>query len=370
MVQIRRICTFLAVLGSMLPGFDASAAELANRAFQIQYDGSGIRSLKRTNDVHDTEYIGASGALGSVVIRYRSTPNGFWRELRELIGPETQVGAQSVTYRVGTLLPTLAAKSTASAAVGAGGLRALNDGQVPASAGRGGGSGGRGGGPGAPGGAAQVPVFTWSGARGQTQWVQYTFPTEEEVSRAEVFWVADANVTLPQSWRLLYRDSREWREVRSSTPYPPAPNAFTVVEFAPVRTLSMRIEVTLAPNATAGVAEWRVGPAQTPVPPADLKVSQTFKLDGEVLDWTLTFANDGSKPIEIGDLAVPFNFAERTGARGDIYTRKLLRHSLVAGHGSWIYWQRSGGDGPYLVMTPSGRTGFEYFDDSGGAFTP
>ena len=57
---------------------------------------------------------------------------------------------------------------------------------------------------------------------------------------------------------------------------------------------------------------------------------------------------------------MPFNFAERTGARGDIYTRKLLRHSYVGGHGSWVYWQRSNGEGPYLVMTPSGATKFEY----------
>src|SRR5262249_52812245 len=30
----------------------ASAQNLSNQAFQIQYDGSGITSLKRTNDVH------------------------------------------------------------------------------------------------------------------------------------------------------------------------------------------------------------------------------------------------------------------------------------------------------------------------------
>ncbi len=49
---------------------------------------------------------------------------------------------------------------------------------------------------------------------------------------------------------------------------------------------------------------------------------------------------------------MPFNFAERTGARGDIYTKKLLRHAFVGGHGSLVYWQRSNGVGPYLVMTP------------------
>src|SRR4029453_3622373 len=102
----------------------------------------------------------------------------------------------------------------------------------------------------------------------------------------------------------------------------------------------------------------------------DLRAEQRFALEGETLEWTITLANTGARPLEIGDLAVPFNSAERTGARGDIYTRKLMRHSYVGGHGSWIYWQRSNGEGPYLVMTPSGATKFEYFDSASGAFTP
>ena len=78
-------------------------------------------------------------------------------------------------------------------------------------------------------------------------------------------------------------------------------------------------------------------------------------LRDDVLEWTIVLANQADRPVEIGDLAVPFAFAERAGARGDIYTKKLLRHSLVAGHGSWIYWERSNAVGPYLVMTPVGR---------------
>jgi len=147
-------------------------------------------------------------------------------------------------------------------------------------------------------------------------------------------------------------------------------NAFTALEFAPVTTLAMRIEITLDAGATVGLAEWRVGPEPTIVPPDDLSVRETFTLDGDVLDWTIALANTGTRTVEIGDLAVPLPFAERAGARGEIYTRKLLRHALVAGHGSWVYWQRAGGDGPFLLMTPVSPTGFEYSDNSAGAFTP
>jgi len=41
---------------------------LANRAFQIKYDASGITSLKRTGDVADTDYIAANAAFGRLLI--------------------------------------------------------------------------------------------------------------------------------------------------------------------------------------------------------------------------------------------------------------------------------------------------------------
>jgi hypothetical protein len=344
----------------------ADAQTLSNDAFQIEYDASGLRTLRRTNDIHDTNYIAANGSLGALLIRYRTTANGEWRILRDLI-LDGQSGPNQISYRLGVLPPTLASRSSPSAAVGVAGLRGLNDGLVPNPTPAG---GGRGGGPGTP--AVDMPMFSWNASRGPTQWVQYTFPAEDQVSRAEVFWDVP-----PTSWRLLYQDGRQWKEVEARGPYGVQPRSFAAIDFAPVTTMAMRIEVTLASDAAASIAEWRVGPAPALVPSSDLSATGTFRLDGDVLDWTVTLANGRSQPLEIGDLGVPFNFAERTGARGDIYTRKLLRHALVAGHGSWVYWQRSNGAGPYLVMTPGAGAKFELFDNSGGsgaagfgAFTP
>ena len=61
------------------------AQHLANPAFQIDYDAGGIRSLKRTGDVADTDYIAANGALGPILIRYRTAARGDWRELRQML---------------------------------------------------------------------------------------------------------------------------------------------------------------------------------------------------------------------------------------------------------------------------------------------
>jgi Family of unknown function (DUF5695) len=345
--------------------------DLSNAAFSISYDESGIRSLKLTNDVHDTDYIAANGALGRLLIRYRASMHGDWRELREMILDEPATQGQTIGYTLGTFRTPLASKASPSAERGVGGLRALNDGLVPAvvdASARGGRGAGPGGLPPPP-----VPLFTWTpgandpgaggtGPAGTTRWVQYSFPTEEDVARTELFWVEP-----PQKWRLLYQDGRQWKEVVTRGEYAVTPNTFTIVEFASVKTLSLRVEVTMPERGSVSLAEWRVGPEPVVIPSTDLTVNQTYTLDGDVLDWNITLTNDSTRPIEVGDLAIPFTFAERAGARGDIYTKKLLRHSFIAGHGSWIYWQRSNGEGPYLVMTPIGESKFELFDSSGGA---
>ena len=358
----------LAVVGVVASA--ASAQNLDNAAFQIRYDATGIRSLKRTGDVHDTDYIAANGSLGRLLIRYRTTRNGDWRELRDMrIRAE---GNAWVEYEMSRWLPTLAQRASPLAERGVGGLRGLSDGILPPPAG-----GGRGrGGVASPDVLGQVALFTWTpgpnepggggpGVVGATRWVQYTFASLEEISRTQVYWVSP-----PQSWRLLYQDGKEWKEVRPRGAYGVEPNALTALEFEPVKTVGLRVEAIMPSSGSVTLAEWAVGADPVLAPPDDLGVTQKFDVQGDVLEWTVTLSNAGQSPIEIADLAVPLNFADRTGARGDIYTKKLLRHALVNGHGSWVYWQRSNGEGPYLVMIPAGQTKFEYQDHTAGTFTP
>lgn len=357
----------LGLLLAAVSAMPAAAQDLSNKAFQIQYDETGIRSLKRTGDAHDTDYIADNGRLGRLLVRYRTTSNGDWRELRDL-SMTSPLSGRSITYLLGSRVPTLASRSAAAAATGSAGLRGLNDGLVPSPPPA---AGGRAAGPGAAP-AFDAPVFTWSGARGPSQWVQYTFPDDHEVSRVDLFWIRP-----PDSWRLVYQVNGEWKEVAARGPFGTSGGAYTTLEFEPVKTMAMRIEARMAADATVSLAEWRVG-GDAPVAAAtDLNVNQSFVLNDETLDWTVTLTNRGMKPVEIGDLAVPVQFAERTGARGDIYTKKLLRHAYVGGYGSFVYWQRSNGVGPYLVMTPGAGTKFEYYDSSGGmgaggfgSFTP
>ena len=370
MLGAMRRPAFLLFLATILTAGGTGPAlgqELRSSSFEIQYDHRGIRSFKRTADRYDTDYIAANGRLGRLAIRYRRSPNGDWQELQEMLLRSSS--ASSIHYELGRVRPTLAQRASPIAERGVGGLRALSDGIVPLPRD----VAGRGAPPAARDASAQdVPVFSWTigpnepgaggtGSAGATRWVQYVFASPEEISRAQVFWVLP-----PRSWRLLYLENAAWKEVDARGPYALAADALATVEFAPVRTSALRLEATLDGRGTVSLAEWAVGPDAQIESPDDLNVSQTFDLANDRLEWTIRLTNRSTGPLEVGDLAVPLPFAERAGARGDIYTRKLIRHALVAGHGSWVYWQRSNGEGPYLLLTLEGAAKFEYFDSSGG----
>src|SRR5215469_17930399 len=86
------------------------AQDLRNGAFTVRYSDEGVISLRHTNDVANTEYIANGGSLGRVVARYRTSPQGDWRDIRH----PTLAGEPSgnrIQYRVGDLLQTLAAQS-------------------------------------------------------------------------------------------------------------------------------------------------------------------------------------------------------------------------------------------------------------------
>src|SRR5580704_16052732 len=79
------------------------AQNLRNNAFNIQYSDEGIVSLRRVNDAADTEYIANGGSLGTVVARYRTSPQGEWRAVSHLKLAGEPTG-NKVQYRAGELL--------------------------------------------------------------------------------------------------------------------------------------------------------------------------------------------------------------------------------------------------------------------------
>jgi hypothetical protein len=106
-----------------------------------------------------------------------------------------------------------------------------------------------------------IPRFTWWDHRGTAEWVQYDLASPTRVSKVEVYWFDDTGrgqCRVPQSWKLLYRDGSQWKPVETSAEFSTAKDRFVEVEFAPVETDALRIEVQLRPEFSGGILEWRV----------------------------------------------------------------------------------------------------------------
>ncbi|MDN4477863.1 DUF5695 domain-containing protein [Demequina sp. SYSU T00039] len=98
-------------------------------------------------------------------------------------------------------------------------------------------------------------------------------------------------------------------------------------------------------------------------------LTETYALTGEdrdVFDWSITLTNPSSEPLTIEDLGVPMlmNAWWNAGDQTAIYEQNVVRHSYVAGDGSYAYWQRPNGEGPFLVMVPKPGTSLEFRDKS------
>lgn len=97
------------------------------------------------------------------------------------------------------------------------------------------------------------------------------------------------------------------------------------------------------------------------------ELSEKYSLDGtnnNQFNWTINIKNTSAESLEFQDIGFPllmnawWNGGDQTG----IYEENVARHSFVAEDGSYIYWQRPNGVGPYLVMIPQDGTSLEFKD--------
>jgi hypothetical protein len=103
--------------------------------------------------------------------------------------------------------------------------------------------------------------FDWWPRKGTSEWVEYAFAKPATVSQCQVYWFDDTGrgeVRVPASWRLLYREGSEWKPVLAREPYGVEKDAYNRVAFEPVSTSGLRLEITMQPNWSAGIQQWRV----------------------------------------------------------------------------------------------------------------
>lgn len=332
-----------------------SSQSLQDSEFHVTYSSSGVTSLKRVQDKYDTDYIARGRTLGDILIRYRSEGEKEWRKASAaLLDPKNSSPEQNVTFSIGELVPTLASLARPSASVRSPAVSALNDQLLPENS-----------------QDESTPRFFWFGRNGTAEWVQYDFPEPKQVHSVQVYWAIhneDANPgKLPKSWRVLYRDGEDWKEVNSRGSYPVAADRINAIEFDPVTTSALRIEAQLQDGATAGMFLWGLnGEGREVAPIHDLHASESFHLQKNALIWTISLKNESMRELEIGDLALPIQFnTQYVWDKTETYTKRLIPHTLIAGNGSFLFWMRTNTEGPYLVMTPAPGSGLEYFEPRG-----
>ena len=107
-----------------------------------------------------------------------------------------------------------------------------------------------------------APYYHWWPKNGDTEYLQYTFPAPTEISSSSVFWFDDqpwGGCSVPREWKILYRDgSGAWQSVTGAKSYPTERFIMNTVEFDPVTTDAVRLEVTLPDNLSSGLYEWEV----------------------------------------------------------------------------------------------------------------
>ena len=108
---------------------------------------------------------------------------------------------------------------------------------------------------------ASSGFFHWWPKKGTTEWIQYDLekPATSPRSRSTGSTTrGPARSALPASWRILYREGDDWKPVETATPTPSPWTASTASTFAPVTTGALRLEVSLQPQWSAGIQEWKV----------------------------------------------------------------------------------------------------------------
>jgi DUF1680 family protein len=107
-----------------------------------------------------------------------------------------------------------------------------------------------------------LPYYHWWPKKGTTEWIAYTFPTESQIQSSTVYWYDDGpwgGCRVPQSWKMFYKDSKgEWMPMTNADNYGVKKGVANTVNFDPVKTTEVKIEVVLPSDNSAGIFEWNV----------------------------------------------------------------------------------------------------------------
>lgn len=107
-----------------------------------------------------------------------------------------------------------------------------------------------------------VPYTHWWPKQGTTEWIVYTLPEPTEVKSSTVYWFDDApwgGCRVPKSWCIYYmNDNGEWEKVNNPDYYNVDKGIANTVNFDPIRTTAVKLEVQQPDEYSSGLFEWEV----------------------------------------------------------------------------------------------------------------
>ena len=107
-----------------------------------------------------------------------------------------------------------------------------------------------------------MPYYHWWPAQATTEWMTYEFPEPATIKSSTVYWFDDGpwgGCRVPKWWKVYYMDEAgEWQEVKNPDKYGVAKGAANTVNFDPVTTKKVKLEVRQPDDNSAGLFEWEV----------------------------------------------------------------------------------------------------------------
>ena len=107
-----------------------------------------------------------------------------------------------------------------------------------------------------------MPYYHWWPKKNTTEWIVYDFKGEQTVSSSTVYWFDDGpwgGCRIPEAWKVYYKnEAGAWVPVKNTADYPIQKDAPCTVEFEPVKTAAVKLEVQLPEDNAAGIFEWEV----------------------------------------------------------------------------------------------------------------
>jgi uncharacterized protein len=106
-----------------------------------------------------------------------------------------------------------------------------------------------------------VSYYHWWPDKDHWEYIEYDLEKPEVISRSKVYWFDDSpegGCRVPDDWEILYMTGNTWKPVKTKLPYKVTKDGWDSIDFVPVKTSAVKIQVKLNKDFSSGIYEWIV----------------------------------------------------------------------------------------------------------------